>query len=87
MNEVSVGIKSKACINVVGVFGSGKSFLLSVMVMFIVNLLEMDTSPTGVCHSVLISSLTNVAVDRILIGFVTFLFTCQEPLVFFSNYV
>jgi len=49
-----------------GVFGSGKSFLLAVIVLFIVTILDMERMSTGILHSVLISSLTNVAVDRVL---------------------
>lgn len=50
-------------------FGSGKSFLLAVIVLFVVQIMEMDRSVSGVSRSVLISSLTNVAVDRVLSGF------------------
>lgn len=59
---------------VVGVFGAGKSYLLSVIVQFIVTVLAIidsndETTPDGCAYSkVLISSMTNVAVDRILLG-------------------
>ncbi|XP_067933327.1 uncharacterized protein [Watersipora subatra] len=67
-----------------GVFGAGKSYLLAVVVEFIVQVLErvdnLDNSTPEDCASskILISSLTNVAVDRILLclqqhGFTDFL--------------
>ncbi|XP_063446404.1 5'-3' DNA helicase ZGRF1-like isoform X2 [Mytilus trossulus] len=54
-----------------GVFGAGKSFLLSVVVVFLVWLFERnDTYTPGVPFpwKLLIASTTNVAVDRILNG-------------------
>ncbi|XP_033739049.1 uncharacterized protein LOC117326402 isoform X2 [Pecten maximus] len=54
-----------------GVFGAGKSFLLSVIVLFLVRLFEVSDSYTpGVPYpwKILISSTTNVAVDRILLS-------------------
>ncbi|KAL5019343.1 hypothetical protein ScPMuIL_005065 [Solemya velum] len=54
-----------------GVFGAGKSFLLSVIVMFLVKLFEEnDIHTPGLPYPwrLLISSTTNVAVDRILKG-------------------
>ncbi|KAL4240490.1 Protein zgrf1 [Mactra antiquata] len=54
-----------------GVFGAGKSFLLSVMVLFLVQVFEMNDSVSPgqpFPWKLLISSTTNVAVDRILNG-------------------
>ncbi|KAK3610741.1 hypothetical protein CHS0354_028138 [Potamilus streckersoni] len=54
-----------------GVFGAGKSFLLSIAILFLVRLFEVSDSYTpGVPYpwKILISSTTNVAVDRILLG-------------------
>ncbi|KAF6307448.1 zinc finger GRF-type containing 1 [Rhinolophus ferrumequinum] len=54
-----------------GVFGAGKSYLLAVVILFFVQLFEKSEAPT-VGNSrpwkVLISSSTNVAVDRVLLG-------------------
>ncbi|XP_076789354.1 5'-3' DNA helicase ZGRF1 isoform X2 [Arvicanthis niloticus] len=54
-----------------GVFGAGKSYLLAVVILFLVELFEKCDSGT-VDNSrpwkVLISSSTNVAVDRVLLG-------------------
>ena len=47
-----------------GVFGSGKSFLLSVLIKFLSLLSSQAPNP----FKVLISSGTNVAVDRVLLG-------------------
>lgn len=58
-----------------GVFGAGKSYLLSVIVKFIVSVMEVvdsdDDSASVHCtqSKVLISSMTNVAVDRILLRY------------------
>jgi DNA replication protein DnaC len=54
-----------------GVFGAGKSFLLSVMIRFLVRVFEVNSSYTpGLPYpwKILISSTTNVAVDRVLMG-------------------
>ncbi|KAM5191509.1 5'-3' DNA helicase ZGRF1 [Mantella aurantiaca] len=54
-----------------GVFGAGKSYLLAVVVLFLVQLFEsFDSSEEwGASHwKLLISSSTNVAVDRVLLG-------------------
>jgi hypothetical protein len=54
-----------------GVFGAGKSFLLSVMVLFLVEVFHLNDSLTDgqpFPWKLLISSTTNVAVDRILMG-------------------
>ncbi|XP_063969613.1 uncharacterized protein LOC129281362 isoform X1 [Lytechinus pictus] len=55
-----------------GVFGAGKSYLLAVMVLFLINLFKLheENEPTGQDGGwkVLIASTTNVAVDRILLG-------------------
>ncbi|XP_056017208.1 protein ZGRF1-like isoform X2 [Ostrea edulis] len=54
-----------------GVFGAGKSFLLSVMIRFLVRVFEVNGSYTpGLPYpwKILISSTTNVAVDRVLMG-------------------
>ncbi|KAM5233552.1 5'-3' DNA helicase ZGRF1 isoform 2-T2 [Hipposideros larvatus] len=54
-----------------GVFGAGKSYLLAVVILFFVQLFEKSDTPT-VGNSrpwkLLISSSTNVAVDRVLLG-------------------
>ncbi|KAM4049515.1 5'-3' DNA helicase ZGRF1 [Anomaloglossus baeobatrachus] len=54
-----------------GVFGAGKSYLLAVVVLFLVHLFETYNPPEeqGLVHwKLLISSSTNVAVDRVLLG-------------------
>ncbi|XP_078301940.1 5'-3' DNA helicase ZGRF1 isoform X5 [Panthera onca] len=54
-----------------GVFGAGKSYLLSVVILFFVQLFEKSEVPTvGNARpwKLLISSSTNVAVDRVLLG-------------------
>ncbi|XP_068951400.1 5'-3' DNA helicase ZGRF1 isoform X2 [Petaurus breviceps papuanus] len=54
-----------------GVFGAGKSYLLAVVILFLVQLFEKSPTPTGVDArpwKILISSSTNVAVDRVLLG-------------------
>nr|KAF6309976.1 zinc finger GRF-type containing 1 [Pipistrellus kuhlii] len=54
-----------------GVFGAGKSYLLAVVILFLVQLFEKSDAPTvGSAQpwKVLISSSTNVAVDRVLLG-------------------
>ncbi|KJE93823.1 hypothetical protein, variant 1 [Capsaspora owczarzaki ATCC 30864] len=54
-----------------GVFGAGKSFILSVLVVFLASLFEMlqgPVAPGSRQWKVLISSTTNVAVDRIMHG-------------------
>ncbi|KAE8630566.1 hypothetical protein XENTR_v10000876 [Xenopus tropicalis] len=54
-----------------GVFGAGKSYLLSVVVLFLVQLFERGNPAEGYEASpwkILISSSTNVAVDRVLLG-------------------
>ncbi|CAB4024832.1 ZGRF1 isoform X2, partial [Paramuricea clavata] len=56
-----------------GVFGAGKSFLLAVVVLLMVRLFEIaDASDEArtrpITWKILISSTTNVAVDRILLG-------------------
>ncbi|NXX94218.1 ZGRF1 protein, partial [Centropus bengalensis] len=54
-----------------GVFGAGKSYLLSVVILFLVQLFEISESTEGprpVPWKLLIASSTNVAVDRILLG-------------------
>ncbi|XP_038611146.1 protein ZGRF1 isoform X6 [Tachyglossus aculeatus] len=53
-----------------GVFGAGKSYLLAVVVLFLVQLFEESerpTSPNPRPWKILISSSTNVAVDRVLL--------------------
>ncbi|XP_005397152.1 PREDICTED: protein ZGRF1 isoform X1 [Chinchilla lanigera] len=54
-----------------GVFGAGKSYLLAVVVLFFVRLFE-QSDPPAVGNArpwkLLISSSTNVAVDRVLLG-------------------
>ncbi|KAM6270227.1 5'-3' DNA helicase ZGRF1 isoform 2-T3 [Porphyrio hochstetteri] len=54
-----------------GVFGAGKSYLLSVVVLFLVELFgssEATENPRPAPWKLLIASSTNVAVDRILLG-------------------
>ncbi|XP_060042225.1 protein ZGRF1 [Erinaceus europaeus] len=54
-----------------GVFGAGKSYLLAVVILFFVQLFEKSETPTaGDARpwKLLISSSTNVAVDRVLLG-------------------
>ncbi|XP_075716642.1 5'-3' DNA helicase ZGRF1 isoform X2 [Rhinoderma darwinii] len=54
-----------------GVFGAGKSYLLAVVILFLVQLFETHNPPEehGSFHwKLLISSSTNVAVDRVLLG-------------------
>ncbi|KAG9480231.1 hypothetical protein GDO78_011972 [Eleutherodactylus coqui] len=54
-----------------GIFGAGKSYLLAVVVLFLVQLFEIHNPPEepGSFHwKLLISSSTNVAVDRVLLG-------------------
>ncbi|XP_045687223.1 protein ZGRF1 [Phyllostomus hastatus] len=54
-----------------GVFGAGKSYLLAVVILFFVQLFEKSEAPTvGNARpwKLLVSSSTNVAVDRVLLG-------------------
>lgn len=51
-------------IMLLGVFGAGKSYLLAVMIVYIVKLFNT----TEQHPKILVSSTTNVAVDRILLG-------------------
>ncbi|NXR35108.1 ZGRF1 protein, partial [Zosterops hypoxanthus] len=54
-----------------GVFGAGKSYLLSVVILFLVQLFESREATEGsraTPWKLLIASSTNVAVDRILLG-------------------
>ncbi|NXX44100.1 ZGRF1 protein, partial [Tricholaema leucomelas] len=54
-----------------GVFGAGKSYLLSVVILFLVQLFERSEDTEGPRQTpwkLLIASSTNVAVDRILLG-------------------
>ncbi|NXG74259.1 ZGRF1 protein, partial [Baryphthengus martii] len=54
-----------------GVFGAGKSYLLSVVILFLVQLFESGEATEGprpAPWKLLIASSTNVAVDRILLG-------------------
>ncbi|NXT35338.1 ZGRF1 protein, partial [Pelecanoides urinatrix] len=54
-----------------GVFGAGKSYLLSVVILFLVQLFESSETTEGprpAPWKLLIASSTNVAVDRILLG-------------------
>ena len=56
-----------------GVFGAGKSFLLSVLIMFLVELFQRNDSYSPSVPfpwKILLSSTTNVAVDRVLQGYV-----------------
>ena len=56
---------------ITGVFGAGKSFLLSVMIQFLVKVFDLNGSYSpGLPYpwKILISSTTNVAVDRVLMG-------------------
>ena len=61
----------------VGVFGSGKSYHLAVVVKFLVELFEKNESYVTRAQEpskILISSMTNVAVDGILKRYFLFLF-------------
>ncbi|NXU55923.1 ZGRF1 protein, partial [Turnix velox] len=54
-----------------GVFGAGKSYLLSVVILFLIQLFEISEATEGprpTPWKLLIASSTNVAVDRILLG-------------------
>ncbi|XP_071600156.1 5'-3' DNA helicase ZGRF1 isoform X2 [Heliangelus exortis] len=54
-----------------GVFGAGKSYLLSVVILFLVQLFESSEATEGprpTPWKLLIASSTNIAVDRILLG-------------------
>ncbi|XP_074894244.1 5'-3' DNA helicase ZGRF1 isoform X2 [Buteo buteo] len=54
-----------------GVFGAGKSYLLSIVILFLVQLFESSEAmegPRPAPWKLLIASSTNVAVDRILLG-------------------
>ncbi|XP_064306695.1 5'-3' DNA helicase ZGRF1 isoform X1 [Phalacrocorax carbo] len=54
-----------------GVFGAGKSYLLSVVILFLVQLFESSEATAGPRQApwkLLIASSTNIAVDRILLG-------------------
>uniref|UniRef100_UPI00398E7E4D 5'-3' DNA helicase ZGRF1-like isoform X2 n=1 Tax=Pristiophorus japonicus TaxID=55135 RepID=UPI00398E7E4D len=54
-----------------GVYGAGKSYLLAVMVLFLVHLFEESEAAEGTRQApwkLLISASTNVAVDRVLLG-------------------
>ncbi|XP_064419285.1 5'-3' DNA helicase ZGRF1 [Latimeria chalumnae] len=54
-----------------GVFGAGKSYLLAVVVLFLVHLFEENEAVEGPRRKpwkLLVSSSTNVAVDRVLLG-------------------
>ncbi|XP_063192691.1 5'-3' DNA helicase ZGRF1 [Chroicocephalus ridibundus] len=54
-----------------GVFGAGKSYLLSVVILFLVQLFESSEATEGprpTPWKLLIASSTNVAIDRILLG-------------------
>ena len=59
------------CLLITGVFGAGKSFLLSIIIRFLVDMFEMNdhhASGEPFPWKLLISSTTNVAVDRVLMG-------------------
>ncbi|KND01510.1 hypothetical protein, variant [Spizellomyces punctatus DAOM BR117] len=58
-----------------GVFGSGKSFLISVLIIFLHRILELDLIVSKDTFKVTIASMTNVAVDRILLGLLNLGFT------------
>ncbi|NXA61551.1 ZGRF1 protein, partial [Mohoua ochrocephala] len=54
-----------------GVFGAGKSYLLSVVILFLVQLFESSEAtegPRATPWKLLLASSTNIAVDRILLG-------------------
>ncbi|KAF2983274.1 hypothetical protein EK904_013512, partial [Melospiza melodia maxima] len=58
-------------ITIIRVFGAGKSYLLSVVILFLVQLFESSEAtegPRATPWKLLIASSTNVAVDRILLG-------------------
>ncbi|XP_074646101.1 5'-3' DNA helicase ZGRF1-like [Tubulanus polymorphus] len=63
--------KCDSILHIHGVFGAGKSYLLAVMIVYMVRIFELsDVHTPGVPFKwkVLVSSTTNVAVDRILTG-------------------
>ena len=65
---LSLYIEPYNCSCFVGVFGSGKSYLLAVVVLFLVRLFELNEADSSQAPTkLLISSTTNVAVDRILL--------------------
>ncbi|XP_075400025.1 5'-3' DNA helicase ZGRF1 [Tenrec ecaudatus] len=68
----SAGAEDRLPIRIIhGVFGAGKSYLLAVVILFFVQLFEKSDVPTvGNVKpwKLLISSSTNVAVDRVLLG-------------------
>ena len=71
MHNTVLDIKTFETFSFTGVFGAGKSFLLSVVVLFLVWMFEKNDAYTpGVPFpwKLIISSTTNVAVDRILNG-------------------
>lgn len=73
LKDISSMFKKKwtNCIALIhGVFGSGKSYLLSTVVLFLVQLFELMESKFSLDTrlKLLIASTTNVAVDRVLTG-------------------
>ncbi|XP_044157691.1 protein ZGRF1 [Bufo gargarizans] len=70
-SEAVQGRQSAPITIIHGVFGAGKSYLLAVVVLFLVQLFEVHNPPEErvLFHwKLLISSSTNVAVDRVLLG-------------------
>ncbi|XP_008110295.2 LOW QUALITY PROTEIN: 5'-3' DNA helicase ZGRF1 [Anolis carolinensis] len=70
-NDKEIGKQDALPINVIhGVFGSGKSYLVAIVILFLIEIFETreaTNSKKSVPWKVLISSSTNVAVDRILL--------------------
>jgi len=65
--DVSCASSPQDVLLVHGVFGSGKSHLLTILIMFLCSLFDAAQSKEG---RILVSAATNVAVDRILLGLV-----------------
>ena len=70
-----MAIDKGRCFPTSGVFGAGKSYLLTVIVLFLVRVVleggqgaSVNSSGSQTPQKLLISSTTNVAVDRILLG-------------------
>ena len=68
-------IDKEGVLSTSGVFGAGKSYLLTVIVLFLVRVFleggqgaSVNSTASRTPQKLLISSTTNVAVDRILLG-------------------
>ncbi|XP_078719652.1 5'-3' DNA helicase ZGRF1 [Lampetra fluviatilis] len=68
---IQAGAETAGVTIVQGVFGAGKSFMLSCIVMYLIGVLRRVKHEAGTKRTplrVLISAATNVAVDRVLLG-------------------